>query len=224
MEDAIETVPAFPSLDPGLTLLTTEGRATGPLQSLVLDHLLVHETAALWVDARNNAATQSLAKVAPSMRVLDRIRVARAFTAFQHYSIAADVHQHVTDAVSLLVLPAVEWFYATDDLWRGEGESMLRATLAAVTEVATAADLPVLVTCAGESELVPVVHGCADRELACTMTRFGPRFSGAGFETLLFDCPTGVQTTLAFWRRVLRKRHQPAPASSRPEVPAHGPN
>lgn len=224
VEEPLEAVPEFPSLDTGVTLLTTEERATGPLQSLVLDHVLVQDTRALWVDARNNAATQSLATVAPSRRVLERIRVARAFTAFQHYAIVEDLPAHLTDGVSLLVLPAVEWFYATDDLWRGEGEAMLRAALSEVADVATAADCPVLVTCAGDSELVPVVHGCADRELSCTMTRFGPRFSGADFETLVFECPTGVQTTLAFWRRVLAARHRPAPAASRTEVSVRGPH
>ena len=74
----------LPSLDDGITLLDVEGSRGVPiLQSLVLDHLLFHDGPAFWVDA-NGHATTTLAQIAPSRRLLDRIHVARGFTAYQH--------------------------------------------------------------------------------------------------------------------------------------------
>jgi hypothetical protein len=53
----------------------------------------------------------------------------------------------------------------------------------------------------------------------------GPRFAGDEFETLVYPLDGGlVQTTLAFWKRVLVERHPSladAPATS--EVTASGP-
>lgn len=229
------SAPALPTLDPGVTLLTTDGRATGALQSLVLDRVLCGDGAALWVDADGHAATTSLAAVAPSRRTLERIRVARAFTAFQHHALLADLEAAAAslDApVEVVVAPAVEHFYAADDLRRGEGEAMLTRGLELLGELAAARDVPVLLSRSGsggergrgpggeagsetgtegETEagagLGAVVAAHSDAVLSCTRTGFGPRFVGEDAETLVYECRDGVQTTLAFWRRVLERRH-----------------
>ncbi len=55
----------LPQLDDGITLLDVEGgRGVPILQSLVLDHLLLHDGPAFWVDA-NGHATTTLAQIAP---------------------------------------------------------------------------------------------------------------------------------------------------------------
>lgn len=217
----LASAPDLPSLEPGLTLLDTAGRAAGPLHSLVVDHVLHDEASALWVDARGNATTGPLAAVAPSHRALDRIRIARAFTAFQHVGIVEDLHAHITDATALLVIPAVDWFYTGDDLRRGEGEAMLRHVLSAVRELASTSDLPILLTRHEATGVGAGVAEAVDERVTCTRTRFGPRFSGSDFETLVFECAGGVQTTLAFWRRVLETRH-PRHARPRSEVTSLG--
>ena len=208
LDATIEAAPEFPALDPGLTLLKTDDRAAEALHSLVLDHLLLNETEAVWVDARNNATTQPLAKLAPSMQLLDRVNVARAFTAFQHFGIIDDLPPAISDDVSLLVLPAIDWFYAGDDLHSGEGEKMLTAILERVQCLAEQRELPVLITRHEQTGVSCHVTEYTDAQLECTLTQFGPRFTGTDFETLLFECPGGVQTTLAFWRRILQHRHE----------------
>jgi len=76
----------LPQLDDGITLLDVEGgRGVPILQSLVLDHLLLNDGPAFWVDANGHATTATLAQISPSQRLLDRIHVARGFTAYQHY-------------------------------------------------------------------------------------------------------------------------------------------
>lgn len=231
--------PTLPTLDPGVTLLTTDGRSTGALQSLVLDRVLLEDGTALWVDADGHASTASLATVAPSRRTLDRIRVARAFTAFQHYSLLEaleDEFAAVGDAVELVVAPSVEWFYANDDLRTGEGEVMLTRGLESLSALAAAHDVPVLLSRSDrggsgdggpgdgsldDGGLGDVVAAHSDAVLECTRTQFGPRFAGEDFETLVYECRGGVQTTLAFWQRVLERRHA-AVTDARAETGADG--
>lgn len=68
----------LPSLNDSITLLDVDGSRGVPiLQPLVLDHLLLHNGPAFWVDANGHATTTTLAQIAPSQRLLNRIHVAR---------------------------------------------------------------------------------------------------------------------------------------------------
>lgn len=218
----IDAQVAFPSLPEGVTLLEMGGRATGALQSLVLDHLLLEDGTAVWVDAHNNAATTNLARIAPSRRILDRVRVARGFTPHQHYSIVEDLETAISDETSLLVLPELDWFYQGDEVRETEGEEMLSSVLEMVQAHATEGNLSVVVTRHQATGLGERIEAAATEHIECTTTQFGPRFSGSDFETLVYDCGTTVQTTLAFWRRVLAARHPGSAASRGTEVTAVG--
>jgi len=198
--------PELPGLDPGLTRLETDTRA-GALHSLVLDRVLTTGGPARWIDARGHATTRPLYRLAPDRRVLDRVGVARAFTAAQHYSLVADVTAELPDDAALLVLPAIDWFYATDDCRRGEGHEMLDDALALVGRAAAERDLPVLLTTATDGPLAARVADATDRVVECTDTAMGPRFRSDDFETLVYPDAGGLQTTLAFWQRVLAARH-----------------
>lgn len=209
------TVPALPTLDEGVYRLATDGRATGPLQSLVLDHLLFHDGPAYWADAAGHAETGSLARLAPSPRVLDRVRVARAFTAFQHYGLVDALAGAVGDDAGLVVLPALDAFYRGDALDRGEPGRLLSGVAERLAALAADRDAPVLVTYGRDDDLTRPVADVVDHELACERTRFGPRFVGDGFETLVYEDAGGVQTTLAFWERVLRARRDAAGTAGR---------
>lgn len=213
----------FPSLSPGITLLAMDERAVGALQSLVLDHLLLSEGTAVWIDARNNAITTMLSKLAPSKRVLERISVARGFTPFQHYSIVEDLPNALTAETELVVGPDIDWFYGEGDLQAGEGEQMLEGILETLREITETHDIPVLVSRATQGRIGSLVESQADEILRCELTRFGPRFSGDDFETLVFECADGwMQTTLAFWRRLLGTRHPTALGSRTTEVTSLG--
>lgn len=225
MSTAVMDAPELPSLASGVTFLKTDGRATGPLQSIVLDHLLTTGADAIWVDARGNAVTRPLLEVAPNRRILQRIRVARAFTPFQHYSLLDDVPEHLDAEVELVVLPSVDWFYHADELRHGEGEEMLADGLRRLSTLAAERDLPVLLTesDAGESGPADLLAEYSDTELECEFTPMGPRFVTGEFETLVYHEDGYIQTTLAFWREVLRDRHaiRTTPTTGQ-EVPLRG--
>ncbi|RDI72658.1 P-loop NTPase family protein [Halopelagius longus] len=222
------TIPELPTLDTGVTLLEMEDRASGALHSLVLDHILLESGSAVWIDSRGNGTTQPMAELAPSMRVLNRVHIARAFTPWQHYSLIDDIPAELPDDVELVVLPDVDAFYRADDLGSQEADQMLTAALRRVVRLAVDYDLPVLVTRTTDDAFSEPVADVSTTVLQCEQTAFGPRFSGDEFETLVYPVEDGlVQTTFAFWRRVLSSRHAvfdeietPAPM----EVQIGGPN
>ncbi|WP_129113176.1 hypothetical protein [Halegenticoccus tardaugens] len=218
--------PTLPTLQDGMTLLRVGRGATGALHSLVLDRLLVQDGDAAWVDANGHGSTQQLCRLAPTMRPLDRVHIARGFTPWQHYSLLADLPEQVSDGTSIVVLPAFDRFYRTDDLRRGEGERLLSEAVARVDELLDETAVPVLVTLSELDEFARPVVDAVSETLTCDVTRYGPRFSGESFETLVYPVDDGaVQTTISYWNRVLAARHPTVAAAGSPtEVIAGGAN
>ena len=226
----------LPSLDDGITLLDIDGgRGVPILQSLVLDHLLLHDGPAFWVDANGHATTTTLAQITPSQRLLDRIHVARGFTAYQHYGAVDDLPTAVNQAIqkstavtstsdrhsmgqdddssphtpSLIVTPAVNAQYRSDEtLSEQHAETLQARTLARLATYADSYDIPVLVTRSTIDEFTAAVATAANHHLECEQTRMGPRLVGDEFETLVYPVDDGsyYQTTFAYWRQLLATR------------------
>jgi hypothetical protein len=226
----------LPSLNNGITLLDVDGsRGVPVLQSLVLDHLLLHDGPAFWVDANGHATTTTLAQIAPSQRLLNRIHVARGFTAYQHYGAVCDLpraaNQFIRESTdntgargrqptdsdndssrhtpSLIVAPAVDAQCRTDDtLGEAHAETLQARTLARLTTYAEGYDIPVLVTRSERDAFTEPIETAADHHLQCEQTRMGPRIVGDDFETLVYPVEDGAyyQTTFAYWRQLLETR------------------
>jgi len=226
----------LPSLEDGITLLDVDGSRGVPiLQSLVLDHLLMHDGPAFWIDTNGHATTTTLAQMAPSQRLLDRIHVARGFTAYQHYGAVDELPTAVNQAIqrsarttqssgrqpperdddssrhtpSLIVVPAVDAQYrAADTLSNEHAETIQARTLARLATYADGYGIPVLVTRSEHDEFTAPVATAADHHLECEHTRMGPRFVGDDFETLVYPVDDGAyyQTTFAYWRQLIEAR------------------
>jgi hypothetical protein len=203
---------ALPDLDPGVTLLHSSDRGT--VAALALAALDDRDGPARWVDARNHASTFALSEAGRTHCVLDRVRVARAFTAHQHHAL---VRQLVADArrpTGLVVAPVVDDLYEDDDLLAQEADRLREATLSTLAALADARDLPVLVTASDPA----AVADYADREIDVEDTRFGPRFDAGDDETTAYWTRGGWQTTIPYWVDLVGSVAEPAPVAH-PEVP-----
>jgi hypothetical protein len=249
MADADRRPALLPELGDGLTLLDVEGgRGVRVVQSLVLDHLMLNDGPAVWVDADGHATTATLARLAPGRRLLDRIHVARGFTAYQHYGAVCDLPTaagrsdgHSTGGgatrgrgtdrggersprtPSLVVAPAFDALYRADDtLDEADARTLQARGLARLAACARAFDAPVLLTRTADDEFAAPVEALADRRLRCEQTPMGARFVGDEFETLVYPVDGGAhyQTTFAYWRRVLGVRAERVSARAGPESPS----
>ena len=224
----------FPTLEEGITLLAINGgRGIPILQSVVVDHLLLNDGSAFWVDANGHATTTTLARIAPSPRLLNRIHVARGFTAYQHYAAVADLstavekhasapstggdisstectsHAQSPTSPSLIVVLAVDARYRDEDsLARSDSETLQARTLANLSAYASAYEIPVLVTRTATDEFTESIAAAADQHIECEQTKMGPRFVGDNFETLVYPVEGGTyyQTTFAYWQQLLAAR------------------
>jgi hypothetical protein len=219
---------ALPTLD-GPTVLDTTDDVRGAVHALVCDRHLTTDGPVWWVDAAGHADAARLADLLPSRRSLDRIRVARGFTPYQHHTLCRRLGDAVRAACrdgegapALVVCPAVDAPYRDGDLPHGAARRLLASAVGRVGTVADRYDCPVLLTrTATDSFTAPIVEACPTR-LGCRRTRFGPQFVTVDrhgrpvddIETLTYDVGDGwVQTTLAYWRAVLERRHAAYDAS-----------
>ena len=206
-----------PTLDPGLTRLRSDDASA--LYRLVVDALARREGDALWVDARNRADSYALYEAAGDrLAPLDDLRVARAFTAYQHHTLVRRAVAAATPETDLVVVPCVDSLYRDDDVPDGQARAMLRSTLAMLSGLAAARDLAVLVTCGGAprrpgaadsaaatttdddgDRLAGLVADAVDREVRAESTRFGLRFDAPGFESRGYAELGGWQTTIPYW-------------------------
>lgn len=184
-----------PTLEPGLTYLDANG--PGALYRLVGRHLDDREGPAYWVDACNHAAPAALYE-ALSRRACRSLRVARAFTGYQHHELVRSLPGRVRPNASLVVAPAVAAPYADEDVPDYEADAMCAATLELLDAVATAVDVPVLVT-ADAAPYAADVRAAADRTLDATATRAGLRVDGRDFGTDVYVDEWGYQTTIPYW-------------------------
>ncbi|QLG60343.1 P-loop NTPase family protein [Halorarum salinum] len=198
----------LPTLDTGVTLLQVDPElGLDPLHTLVVDELLGTDGSAVWIDARGHAQSSTLWELVPHQGYLDRIHVARGHTPWQHAALLDRLPTLVDDSTRLVVAPAVDGFYRTDDIPQWQAEGLLVRRLATLAGVSRTHDVPVLLTRTAVDEFSEPIATAAHHSLECTDTRFGPRFEGDGHETLVYPEGDGwVQTTITFWCKILEHR------------------
>jgi len=212
-----QRVPELPTLDEEVYHLTTNKSTRSILASLVVDHALLNDGPVYWVDALNHAATDPVAAVAPSQRVLDRIHVARGFTPYQHYSITETLLERAsTNSPSLIVAPEIDSMYR-ESMAGIDDRELLSRTVARLAALQRAHACPVLLTTTRDDEVTDPVTETVTAHLNCQQTPHGPRFVSEEFETLVYAVGNGlIQTTIAYWQSIIEARQPLYTAQDQP--------
>lgn len=218
--------PHLPDLQQGITLLTADSAVDSVIHALAVDHVLLTGGEGFWIDPGTDAQTGPLVDLAPSDRILDRIRVARGFTPFQHLAVLDSLPGSLTDRTTLVVVPQLDRYYRDDSLLADEGVEMLLSGIASLAAAARERDVSVLVTRTAGDAFGDPIAAAADHRLVCESTPFGPRFRTDDDETLVYPVDGGrwVQTTLSFWREVLAAREPQYGSAGTQEVTVRGSN
>lgn len=193
----------LPTLDPGLTFLDVAD-APAALYQVVGSHLAERSGPAYWVDARNAASPAALRDHAPAAATRN-LRVARAFTGYQHYELVRSLPNEVHPETELVVAPNVAALYEDDDVPDEEAATMFEATLALLAATGAAVDAPVAVTAPG-ARRTGQVRQAADRVVAAERTRAGLALAGDSFRSDVYWHDGWFQTTIPYWVDLLGER------------------
>jgi len=204
--------------EPGVTLLEVPTARSTIVHRLVCSHLADataggddRPSTAYWIDARNTAATQILYDCVSSPHSLESLRVARAFTAYQHHSLVRAVTRRAGPDTDLIVAPNVASLYYDADLPDWEREDLLAASLETLAELGRVLECPVVVTSA-DDDRAGTVSAYATAAIECVRTREGVRFECADREATERDGESATldgtagywhetywQTTIPYW-------------------------
>ncbi|MEY7851537.1 hypothetical protein AB7C87_20325 [Natrarchaeobius sp. A-rgal3] len=173
----------------GLVLLETSEPRSTVVHRLVSRRLAdASGRTAYWIDARNTASTHVLYDCASSARTLSGLRVARAFTAYQHHSLVREVVRRADPRTELIVAPNVASLYHDSDVPGYEREELVASTLETLSELGEVLGCPVVVTSA-DDERASTVGEYARTTIECLHTREGLRLVG----------PDGNAATEGYW-------------------------
>lgn len=199
-----DTPSACPRLEPGVTLLRHTETPHG-LYRLVTAELARRDGSAYWVDSRNDAVTHALYDHAQSSRTLRGLRIARAFTAYQHHELVSSLPGRVSSRTALVVAPRLPALYRDPDVPDGEARTLFESSVAILDALAAALSVPVLVTAreATADAFTDALTDAADRTIACRDTREGVAFSGEDTQTLVYHHRDYWQTTIPYWVELL---------------------
>ncbi len=188
-----------PSLDPGINRLRVQGRHSSAFPQLVLAALRERDGLAYWLDARNNASSYRLYDAAPSKRLLEPIRLARAFTAYQHHRLVRTLTQTAPSRTAFVVAPAIADLYRDDDIPAPEDEYFLEAALQLLDGLANALEIPILVSTVKDDALARQVGGYAVQDIDVEPTQFGYHYASDSHETQVYWGEGWFQTTIPYW-------------------------
>jgi hypothetical protein len=196
--DDTHSDPTTPSVGPGITALRCPHPRTGALHRVAMRTIRGVNGPVYWVDARNTASTYALSRMAPSDRALDQIRVARAFTAYQHFTLVERVINRVTPQTGCIVAPNLPSLYCDDDVPDHEANEMVEAAYKALATLADSLDLPVLVSTVTD-RFDELIDTHAARTIECIETELGYRFEGETVRTHGYWYGEWWQTTIPYW-------------------------
>jgi hypothetical protein len=206
-----------PELADGITRLAGGGVLGVALRAIAVGELSredAHPDApAYWVDVGGAAATRGLYDRGLDPATGPTLRIARAFTAYQHFSLVERLCERLSEATPFVVCSNVARLYDDDDVRRGEARELLGAAMERLAEAVEAHDVPTVLTTGspGDRRLAAIVDVIADRTTRCRPTRLGLRFSGEDFETETYGSAWGDhQTTFEYWASVAVARSSAA--------------
>lgn len=191
--------PTVPTAESGLTALQCPHPRSGALHRVALQTIQDTNGPVYWIDARNTASTYALSQLAPSECALEDIRIARAFTAYQHFRLVERVINRVTPRLGCIVAPNLPALYRDDDVPGHEATDMLDAILDGLATLADTLETPVLVSTTESDRLATKVTDHASREIECTETAFGYRFDGDDVDAHGYWQDGYWQTTIPYW-------------------------
>jgi hypothetical protein len=191
--------PTVPAAGSGLTALRCPHPRSGALHRVALRTIQDTDGLVYWVDARNTASTYALSELAPAGHVLEDIRIARAFTAYQHFRLVERVINRVTPRLGCVVVPNLPALYRDDDVPGHEATDMLDAVLDGLATLAATLKTPVLASTTESDRLATTVTDRATREIECTETAFGYRFAGDDVDAHGYWQGGYWQTTIQYW-------------------------
>lgn len=193
-----------PSLKQGFNLVKTE-KSYPALQVLLSKELEDTDSNAVWIDSGNESSTYALSAASKKPGIMDKVKIGRAFTPFQHHSLIHELEKFIDQKTRVLVLPNPELLYTDGQINRFESLELFKEAWGKIVEIQEKQGLKVLVSQIGEiSEHTTILENYADQHIKIENTDSGRKYDSEDFENLFYREKGLIQTTIPFWEKPVR--------------------
>lgn len=121
-----------PEVETGITRI--EYDAETPIFQVILGKNLSLTGKALWIDSGNTSSTYALASRGDE-DILQRVRIGRAFTEFQHHHLVNRIEEFLTPETEYIVLPNIDQQYKKSGASRKEVKDLFKDVLSKILSV-----------------------------------------------------------------------------------------
>ena len=178
-----------PKVVEGWNLVETDTALAFPA---LIKHLAAEHEKILWIDSSNQANTHYFES---RPELLDKIYIARAFTALQHQQLCKKIGEY-----DVIVAPEIDRLYEKSSLYRDEALELFENMIE---------ELEGKIIYSVSGEIGFRAQDKAHNSIKVEQTAQGLRFSQKNRQTQLYSDSTCVQTTVSFYEEVSKKLEEP---------------
>lgn len=160
---------------------------------------------AVWIDCLNEASTYSMSAIG-SPDLLERVKIGRAFTVFQHHTLIHRLEEFIEDDTEIIVLSNFDHLYLNGQVKDWEAKELFKESWTKIKELSERKGLKVLVSSSGKSELSQMIKYDSDNSIEVETTDRGLKYSSDDYEQMLYADGDSAQTTMSYWSRKTREK------------------
>lgn len=189
-----------PKLETGVNLLQKPEKLP-VFQAVLANYLENKKSSAIWIDVGNESSTYALSSYG-GPDILEKVKIGRAFTPFQHHSLIHQLEDDIQKNTELLVLPNITSIYLDGQIKEWEAEELFEEVWSKILELQEKHNLKVLVSVSSTySSLNYIVNADNENRIKVESTSRGWKYDSDGFDQLIYQENGLVQTTVSYWDR-----------------------
>ena len=155
---------------------------------------------AVWIDCLNEASTYSLRSLG-TPDLLDRVKIGRAFTVFQHHTLIQKLDEFIDEDTKIIVLSNFDHLYVKGQMKEWEGKELFKESWKKIKQLTEREDLKVLVSTSERSDLSHMIKHDSGNSIEVQKTDTGLKYSSDEFKQLIYADEDSAQTTIPYWCR-----------------------
>jgi len=186
-----------PELQKGINLIQKPDKLP-VFQSLITSELEKTDRNAVWIDTRNESSTYALSSYGCS-GLLEKVKIGRAFTPFQHHNLVHQLEEFVDKDTELVVLPHIDHLYLDGQLRDWEAQELFEESWDKILQLQDRYDLKIIVSANRDSSLYYYVSGDADNKIRVDKTTHGWKYDSEEFDQMIYRDQGQLQTTMPYW-------------------------
>lgn len=162
---------------------------------------------AVWIDCLNEASTYSLSALG-SPDLLERVKIGRAFTVFQHHSLIDRLEEFMDEETKIIVLSNFEHLYVNGQVNEWEAKELFKESWSKIKELSNKNNVKILVSCSNSSEFSQKVQKDSNNFIDIERTEEGLKYSSSDHKQIIYSDGNNTQTTMSYWIQKNRRKSE----------------